>query len=126
MASGRMKRVNEVLREVISETITSELSDPRLEMTTVTAVDTTPDLRYAKVYITSLGEGDAREQALAGLRSAHSLLQGRIASEVRIKRTPSLSFIYDESIESGMRIDALLEAGGRDADETGTEEEESG
>lgn len=111
MASGRMRRVNEVLREVISEAITSDLRDPRLEMTTVTAVDTTPDLRYAKVYVTSLAEGDARERALAGLKSAHNVLQGRIASEVRLKRTPSLSFVYDDSIESGMRIDALLEAG---------------
>lgn len=112
MASGRMRRVNEVLREVISQTITSELRDPRLEMTTVTAVDTTPDLRYAKVYVTSLGDEDAQDAALAGLRSAHSFLQGKIASEVRIKRTPILTFVYDESIESGMRIDALLEAGG--------------
>lgn len=111
MASGRMRRVNEVLREVISEAITSDLRDPRLEMTTVTAVDTTPDLRYAKVYVTSLGEGDARERALAGLKSAHNVLQGRIASEVRLKRTPTLTFVYDESIEAGMRIDALLEAG---------------
>lgn len=111
MASGRMRRVNEVLREVISEAITSDLRDPRLEMTTVTAVDTTPDLRYAKVYVTSLGEGDARERALDGLRSSHNVLQGRIASQVRLKRTPTLSFVYDDSIESGMRIDALLEAG---------------
>lgn len=107
-----MKRVNEVLRQVISETITTELRDPRLEMTTVTAVDTTPDLRYAKVYVTSLGGADSRREALAGLRSAHVLLQSRIASQVRIKRTPTLSFVYDDSIESGMRIDALLEAGG--------------
>lgn len=112
MSSGRIKRVNQVLREVISQTITSDLRDPRLEMTTVTAVETTPDLRYAKVYVTALGDERARENALAGLASAHNLLQGRIASEVRIKRTPTLSFVYDDSIESGMRIDALLEAGG--------------
>lgn len=111
MASGRMRRVNEVLREVISQTITSELRDPRLEMTTVTAVDTTPDLRYAKVYVTSLGDSDAHDATLAALRSANNILQGRIAAEVRIKRTPSLTFVYDESIEAGMRIDALLEAG---------------
>lgn len=115
MASGRIKRVNQVLREVISQTITSDLRDPRLDMTTVTAVETTPDLRYAKVYITALGDDRARDNALAGLRSAHNLIQGRIASEVRIKRTPSLTFVYDDSIESGMRIDALLEAGAGDS-----------
>jgi len=102
-----------VLREVISETITSELADPALEMVTVTAVETTPDLQYAKVYVTALGDSQARKEALAGLKRAHSLLQHRIASEVRIKRTPVLSFVYDESIESGLRIDALLEAGAR-------------
>lgn len=105
-----MRRVNEVLREVISETITSDLSDPRLEMATVTSVDTTPDLRYAKVYFTVLGGEDAREEAMRGLRSAHNYLQGKVASQVRMKRTPNLTFQYDESIESGMRINALLEA----------------
>ncbi len=110
MAQGRMRRVNEVLREVISDTITSELSDPRLEMTTVTSVDTTPDLQFAKVYVTVLGDETARKEALAGLRSAHNVLQGRVASQVRLKRTPNLTFQYDESIESGLRINALLEA----------------
>jgi len=118
-----MKRVNQVLREVISETITSELSDPRLEMTTVTAVDTTPDLQHARVYVTTLGDEAAKKDALAALRSAHSLLQHRIAAEVRIKRTPVLAFVYDDSIESGMRIDALLEAGAdRSAGDPGREE----
>ncbi len=125
MTSGRIKRVNQVLREVISQTITSDLRDPRLEMTTVTAVETTPDLRYAKVYVTALGGERAREDALAGLKSAHNLLQGRIASEVRIKRTPNLSFVYDDSIESGMRIDALLEAGSADAPPAGPDGEET-
>lgn len=125
MTSGRIKRVNQVLREVISQTITSDLRDPRLEMTTVTAVETTPDLRYAKVYVTALGGEQAREDALAGLKSAHNLLQGRIASEVRIKRTPNLTFVYDDSIESGMRIDALLEAGSADAPPAGPDGEET-
>lgn len=110
MAQGRMRRVNEVLREVISDTITSDLSDPRLEMTTVTSVDTTPDLQYAKVYITVLGDEKARKDALDGLRSAHNVLQSKVASQVRMKRTPNLTFQYDESIESAMRINALLEA----------------
>ncbi|HMT04940.1 MAG: 30S ribosome-binding factor RbfA [Solirubrobacterales bacterium] len=106
-----MRRVNEVLRQVISDAITSDLSDPRLEMATVTSVDTTPDLRYAKVYFTVLGDDEAKEDALAGLKSAHSLLQGRVASETRMKHTPTLTFSYDDSIESGMRIDALLAEG---------------
>jgi len=106
-----MRRVNEVLRQVISDAITSDLSDPRLEMATVTSVDTTPDLRYAKVYFTVLGDDQAKADALAGLKRAHSVLQGRVANETRMKRTPTLTFEYDDSIESGMRIDALLSEG---------------
>ena len=68
-----MRRVNEVLRQVISDAITSDLSDPRLEMATMTSVHTTPDLRYAKVYFTVLGDEEAKSDALAGLNSAHRL-----------------------------------------------------
>ncbi|HNF83429.1 MAG TPA: 30S ribosome-binding factor RbfA [Solirubrobacterales bacterium] len=111
MSKARMRRVNEVLRQVISDAITNDLSDPRLEMATVTSVDTTPDLRHAKVYFTVLGDDAAKADALKGLGSAHSLLQGKVAAETRMKHTPALAFEYDESIESGMRIDALLAEG---------------
>jgi ribosome-binding factor A len=106
-----MRRVNEVLRQVISDAITNDLSDPRLEMATVTSVDTTPDLRHAKVYFTVLGDDEAKAEALKGLKRAHSVLQGKVAAETRMKHTPALAFEYDESIESGMRIDALLSEG---------------
>lgn len=108
MSKARMRRVNEVLRQVVSDAITNDLSDPHLEMATVTSVDTTPDLRHAKVYFTVLGDDAAKAEALKGLKRAHSLLQGKIANETRMKHTPTLTFEYDESIESGMRIDALL------------------
>lgn len=77
MANSRMRRVNEVLREVIGQAVTVELSDPRLEMVAVTHVDATPDLRSAKVYVTALGDDEAREGALKALKSAHGLLQAR-------------------------------------------------
>jgi ribosome-binding factor A len=80
-------------------------------MATVTSVDTTPDLRHAKVYFTVLGDEQAKEDALKGLKRAHSLLQGKVAAETRMKHTPALAFAYDDSIESGMRIDALLAEG---------------
>ena len=110
MATSRMRRVNQVLREVISGTIASDMSDPRLEMVTVTSVDASPDLRSARVYITSLGDEESRAGALDALRSAHGLLQSRIAAETHMKHTPTLRFEYDESVETGMRISALLEA----------------
>lgn len=114
MAISRMRRVNEVMRQVISEGITSDLSDPRVDMVTVNSVETAPDLSAAKVFVTVLGDDQAREDALAGLRRAHGVLQSRIARETSMKRTPTLSFKYDESVETGLRIAALLDA---DADD---------
>jgi ribosome-binding factor A len=104
-----MRRVNEVLREVIGAAISTDLSDPRIGFVTVTSVDTSPDLRTAKVHISVLGDEEAREETMAGLRSSHGVLQARIAAETRLKRTPTLSFHYDDTIEQGMRISRLLD-----------------
>ena len=109
MANSRMRRVNEVLREVIGQAVTVELSGPRLEMVAVTHVDATPDLRSAKVYVTALGGEESREGALRALRSAHGILQSAINRETHMKRTPTLTFTYDEAVETGLRISALLE-----------------
>ena len=108
MATPRMRRINEVLREVIGAAIT-ELSDPRIGFVTVTSVETSPDLRAAKVYVSVLGSEEEREETMAGLRSSHGVLQSKIAAETRMKRTPTLSFHYDETVEQGMRITRLLE-----------------
>jgi ribosome-binding factor A len=109
MAAPRMRRVNEVLREVIGTAIASELSDPRIGFVTVTSVETSPDLRTAKVFVSVLGDEAAREASLAALRASHGVLQARIAAETRLKRTPTLSFHYDPTVERGMRISRLLE-----------------
>jgi ribosome-binding factor A len=109
MATPRMRRINEVLREVIGAAIATDLSDPRIGFITVTSVETSPDLRTAKVHISVLGDEGAREDALAGLRSSHGVIQSKIAAETRMKRTPTLSFHYDPTIEQGMRISKLLD-----------------
>ena len=109
MASPRMRRINEVLREVVGAAISSDLSDPRIGFVTVTSVETSPDLRHAKVFVSVLGSEQEREATLAGLRSSHGVLQSRIAAETRMKRTPTLSFHYDPTVESGMRISQLLD-----------------
>jgi ribosome-binding factor A len=108
MAVSRMRRVNEVLREVIGDELTS-LSDPRLNMVTITAVDTSPDLRSARVYFTVLGGEDARDAALEALAKAHGVIQRAIGAETRMKRTPTLRFEYDEAVERGLRISAILD-----------------
>jgi len=104
-----MRRVNELMREVIGSAITSELEDPRIGFVTVTSVDTSPDLRSARVYVSVLGDEAERKATLAGLRSSHGVLQSAIASEMRIKRTPTLSFHYDDTPERGVRITKMLE-----------------
>jgi ribosome-binding factor A len=105
----RMRRVNEALREVIAAAIATDLEDPRIGFVTVTAVDTSPDLRSARVHVSVLGDEEDRERNLAGLSSSHGLLQAAIAREMRLKRTPTLTFHYDEGPERGIRLSQLLD-----------------
>ena len=109
MATDRMRRVNEVLREVIGDTISTELEDPRIGFVTVTSVDTSPDLRAARVYVSVLGDERAREDTLKGLQAAHGVIQAQVARQTRMKRTPTLSFHYDDTPERGVRISKLLD-----------------
>jgi ribosome-binding factor A len=109
MPTERMRRVNEVMREVIGSAIATELEDPRIGFVTVTSVETSPDLRSARVHVSVLGGEAERDATLAGLSSSHGVLQARIAREMRLKRTPTLSFHYDEAPERGARIWRLLE-----------------
>ncbi len=114
-ASGRMRRVDEGVRQVLGDAVARELKDPRVGFVTVTDVRTSADLRHARVYVSVLGEdgraseADQRETTLAGLQSAHGYLQGRVASELRLKRTPTLEFVYDDTTDRALRVEALLE-----------------
>jgi ribosome-binding factor A len=107
-----MRRVNEAVRAVLSDAIAKHLLDPRVGFVTVTAVKTSPDLRHARVYVSVLGDEPTRAASLEGLRSAHGFLQSRVASELTLKHTPTLSFEYDESVDRGMRISRLLDEEG--------------
>jgi ribosome-binding factor A len=109
VALDRMRRVNVAVREVLSARIAEGLNDPRIGFVTLTSVDTSPDLRHARVYVSVLGTDAERAEALAGLGSAHGLLQQAIGRELRMKRTPTLEFVFDESIDRGMRISELLD-----------------
>jgi ribosome-binding factor A len=111
MSPDRMRRVNVALREVLSARLAEGLKDPRIGFVTVTAVETNPDLRHARVYVSVLGDAQERERTLDGLASSHGVLQAAIAHELRMKRTPTLEFLYDDSIDRGMRISELLDEG---------------
>jgi ribosome-binding factor A len=103
-----MRRVDEAVRAVLSDAIASDLKDPRIGFVTVTGVKTSPDLRHARVYVSVLGDEQTQTASLDGLRSAHGFLQRRVAAELTLKHTPSLTFEYDASVERGMRISQLL------------------
>jgi ribosome-binding factor A len=109
MSSDRMRRVDEAIRQVIGDALSSDLKDPRVGFVTVTDVRTSADLRHARVYVSVLGEQAERESTLDGLRSAHGYLQRRIAAELHLKRTPTLTFAYDDTAERAMHLDALLD-----------------
>jgi ribosome-binding factor A len=111
MAGARMRRVNEVLREVVGAVVSNELVDPRIGFVTVTDVEASPDLRSAKVFVSVLGDATERDATLDALRSSHGVIQSRIAAETRMKRTPTLTFIYDNTIAKGVRISHLLDDG---------------
>jgi ribosome-binding factor A len=103
-----MRRVNEAVRQVLSEAV-PELKDPRIGFVTVTGVETTSDLRHAKVFVSVLGSERTRRDTMTGLGAAHAVLQGRIARELRLKRTPQLAFEYDPAVERGVRMTQLID-----------------
>ena len=115
--SDRIRRVNEALREVLSEGV-GELKDPRIGFVTVTAVQASPDLRQARVFVSVLGSVRSQQTSLAALQAAHGVLQSRVARELRMKRTPQLTFEYDPSVERGVRISKLIDELTGDDDST--------
>ena len=108
MPGARMRRINEAVKGVVSEHIAGDLKDPRIGFVTVTGVETSADLRSARVFVSVLGDGAERDSALEGLESARGFLQKRVGEQLRIKRTPTLSFVHDESVSTGMRIHKLI------------------
>ena len=103
-----MRRVNEAVKEVVSEAV-GELKDPRIGFVTVTGVDTSADLRHARVFVSVLGSEAKRAKTLDGLAAAHGVLQARVARELRMKRTPQLAFEYDPTVERGVRMTQLID-----------------
>lgn len=106
--SPRMRKVNELLREVIAGEVV-ELKDPRIGFLTITGVDTAPNLRTARVYYSVMGDDEQHTATAAALKSAAKRFQAVIGRQTRLKYTPVLEFRLDPSIEQGIRLDALLQ-----------------
>src|SRR5437763_14969794 len=106
--TDRMRRVNDSVRQVPSEAV-GQLKEPRIGFVTVTGVETSPDLRHARVFVSVLGAERKRARTLEGLQAAHSVLQARLARELRMKRTPQLAFEYVPSVERGVCMIKLID-----------------
>lgn len=118
--SYRMRRINEALKEIIGTALTQELKDPRIGFVTLTGVDTASDLSHAKVFVSVYGKQAEKEATLEGLRAARAYLQRIIGEELSLRRVPTLEFVYDASVDQGMRIQSILKSTG--ADELGPAE----
>ena len=99
----------EVQRE-LSQIIRSEIKDPRIHpLTSVVAVEVTPDLKYCKAYISVLGDEEAGKATIEGLRSAASFVRRELAHRVNLRNTPEIKFILDQSIEYGVNMSKLID-----------------
>lgn len=112
VSSYRMRRVNEALKELIATAVAQDIKDPRIGFVTLTGVDTAPDFSHAKVFVSVYGKQKEKADTLEGLRAARPYLQRLISDELDLKRTPLLEFVYDESVDRGMHIQAMLKASG--------------
>ena len=113
--SQRTERVDELLRQEIGSIITRDVADPRVGFATITSVETTPDLRHAKVWISVIGQPAEREATVAALQRAMPFIRHELGTRLRIRRIPDLHVHLDDTAERGTRVLQLLselEAGG--------------
>jgi len=110
MSSKRIGRISEEIKRVVSNTIRTELKDPRVStMTSVTAVEVTRDLSYATIYLSILGNEDEQKNTLSAMSRASSFIRKEISSKLKLRHTPELIFKIDKSIEHGMYMTKLIE-----------------
>src|ERR1035437_4992308 len=109
MPSQRQRRVNSLLKEEISRIIQRELGDPEVRLTTITSVEVSPDLRTARVFVSTLGEEPEIHAAMATLVRNRKRLQAAVGRDVELRNTPRLTFIRDTTAAHAQRIETLLE-----------------
>lgn len=107
--SRRSERTGKLIQREISALLEREVSDPRLiRLISVTEVTLSPDLRHAKVFVSTMGSEINKEDMLAGFNNASGFLRKELASKLKLRYTPHLSFHYDDSIERGARLTELI------------------
>ena len=107
--TDRRRRVNEAVKQVLSEAL-REVKDPRVGFVTITGATVSTDLAYATVYVSVFGDEAKQARTLSGLAAATGFLQSRVAGELKLRRTPRLTFEYDPSVENGVRMSQLIDA----------------
>jgi len=107
---ARLRRVAEQIQRELSDILHTELKDPGVGMITITAVNISPDFAHARVFFTTLGDGEALAQTQAGLRRAAGFLRSALGHRLRVHNTPELHFEYDASVERGVRLTQLIDA----------------
>ena len=125
MNSRRLGRVNELIRTELSDLLLTHVNDPRLsQIVSITSVDVSLDLGLAKVYVSVMGGGEEKRDSLKGLSNAAGFLRRELGRKIKLKKTPALRFILDDSIEEGERVMTIirgvttLESSGTDAPRT--------
>ena len=108
MTGRRPERLAEQIKEEVSLIIAGEVEDPRVGFVTVTDAKLTPDLRYAKIYVSVLGTEAEVKESLAALKHAAGFIRTQLGAVLRMRRTPELHFVYDETTETAARIEELL------------------
>lgn len=108
--SRRLKQINHLIQRELSDLLTREVNDPRLSgMISITAVDTSPDLKQAKVFVSIWGSEEERERVFSGLVSASGFLRQKLGERVSLRYTPEIRFQHDSSIERGNELLRLME-----------------
>jgi ribosome-binding factor A len=105
----RLRRVADQIQRELAEILRTELKDPRVGMVTLTGVEVSPDLAHAKVYFTSLAGTEHRDEVHAGLKRASGFLRSMLGARLRVHNTPELHFVYDDSVETGIRLTHLID-----------------
>jgi len=123
MSGRRPERIAEQIREEVSMIIAGDLEDPRVGFVTVTDAWVSPDLRYAKIYVTVLGTKEQVAESVESLNHAAGFVRHQLGAALRIKRIPELRFIYDETPQTAARIEELLSEEVEKAKARGEEEE---
>jgi ribosome-binding factor A len=112
----RIERVNHLIRQEVSQLLQRQVKDPRLgSFVTVTEVATSPDLKYARIYVSRIGGGDEKQETMDGLMAAAGFLRNELARRLELRRIPELRFQWDNSIERGARLLNLIDEVSQDS-----------